>query len=488
MIDTHAHIDGIAFDEDRAKVIEEAFSSGIEAIVIPAIEPKDFRRLFHAVDLSPKIYCGLGVHPHNASEATDEILDYIEIEAQKNKKVIAIGETGLDYYYDFNPPEIQKKSFRRHIEISKKIGLPLIVHNRESDDDLINILEEYQDGTLEAVLHCFSSDKKMLEKALSLGFHISYTGNITFKKSSLAEIVDSTPMDRIMIETDSPYMTPAPYRGKRNNPSNVRLVAEKIAEIKNLSIVEVIEMTTNNAKRFFKLGIVVIILGLFPFILSSQTEAMFQEEEENIEEVEEIFSNPFKKGFGFFPAIGTNTIVETFYPGDDDNSYEGILAVGGGLNYFLNDNFAIQTSYLYSKDSKKSDLADPSWGLKPSIYHNFEVSLLAHVVPWQKINFYGIIGGTLINSQIGTGSNEVDINYNTGINTGVGILVNFNLGKGGMLTASFEWKIDFILDRSEYDHDPRAKGDPNHKDYNNKVESSNFFSIPRAYFTWYPKF
>ncbi|MFM8456425.1 MAG: TatD family hydrolase [Ignavibacteria bacterium] len=258
MIDTHAHIDADVFDEDREEMIAHAFNNGIEAIIIPAIEPTRYDGVLSICDTHEHIYCGMGVHPHNAHEYSQEVEDRI-ISLLSLPKVIAVGEIGLDYYYDFAPKEMQKDVFRRQLSIAKSHDLPVIIHNRESDDDMIAILQEEQTGELKGVLHCFSSDLTMLHRALELGFHISFTGNITYKKSVLDEIVRATPLNRIMIETDSPYMTPVPHRGKRNEPSFVQFIAQKIADIYALTVEEIITMTSSNAKSLFRLPLFIIL-------------------------------------------------------------------------------------------------------------------------------------------------------------------------------------------------------------------------------------
>lgn len=247
MIDTHAHIDADVFDENRDQMIAQAFANGVKAIIIPAIEPDRYDGVLSICNQYEHIYCGMGVHPHNANDYSAPVEDRI-IALLENPKVRAVGEIGLDYYYDFAPKDVQQEVFRRQLNIAKSYDMPVIIHNRESDDDMIEILQEEQNGELKGVLHCFSSDLTMLHNALDLGFHVSFTGNITYKKSILDEIVRATPLDKIMIETDSPYMTPVPHRGKRNEPQFVRFIAQKIADIHALTFEEIITMTSNNAK------------------------------------------------------------------------------------------------------------------------------------------------------------------------------------------------------------------------------------------------
>ena len=275
MIDTHAHIDADVFDEDRDQMIAQAFANGVKAIIIPAIEPDRYDGVLSICNQYENIYCGMGVHPHNANDYSAPVEDRI-IALLENPKVRAVGEIGLDYYYDFAPKDVQQEVFRRQLNIAKSYDMPVIIHNRESDDDMIEILQEEQNGELKGVLHCFSSDLTMLHKALDLGFHVSFTGNITYKKSILDEIVRATPLDKIMIETDSPYMTPVPHRGKRNEPQFVRFIAQKIAEIHALNLEEIITMTSNNAKSLFRLPLflIVFLFGLQHFLLSRKMTEM----------------------------------------------------------------------------------------------------------------------------------------------------------------------------------------------------------------------
>ncbi|MFW5702173.1 MAG: TatD family hydrolase [Bacteroidota bacterium] len=270
MIDTHAHINTDEFAEDRDEMLRNAFHSGVEAVIIPATKPDEFDEIINLAQSRPELFCAIGVHPHHAAEIAPEDLDTVALRSSENK-IVAIGEIGLDYYYDFSPKDIQQEVFRRQLRIAKETGLPAIIHNRESDDDLIRIIRDEQDGRLRGVLHCFSSPVGALREALDLGMHVSFTGNITFKNTDLAEQVTAAPLERIMIETDSPYMTPVPFRGRRNDPSRVGLVAEKIAEYKNISIDEVLEMTTKTAKKFFNLVIMLIMLAL-PSIAIAQDE------------------------------------------------------------------------------------------------------------------------------------------------------------------------------------------------------------------------
>ena len=317
MIDSHSHIDADAFDDDRAEMLLRAWDVGITHIVVPDIEPSRRSKLIDVVDSDDRIFRGIGIHPHHVGEITPDAIDEVERRC-KDSKVVAIGEIGLDYYYDFCPPDVQKSYFRAQLGVAKRNGLPVIVHNRDSDEDVLSIIKEEQDGTLRGVLHCFSSDENVLSRAIELGFHVSFTGNITFKKSTLDNVVRAVPEDKFMIETDAPYITPVPYRGKRNEPSYVRHVAERIAEIRNMTVEKVIERTSQTAKAFF--GLATVLFAALTMV-QAQPKAPNEDDYENDRDWEIALDNfiadsiayekwikPRQLGVGF--SIGSNTTVE----------------------------------------------------------------------------------------------------------------------------------------------------------------------------------
>jgi TatD DNase family protein len=482
MIDTHAHLDTEAFDEDRSEVINNAFDSGLKAIIIPAIEPKAFDNVIATAESHKNVFCSMGVHPHNASELNDEVIDII-YHNTKNPKVKAIGEIGLDYYYDFNPPNVQQIAFRKQLKLAKDLGLPVIIHNRESDDDMLRILEEEQDGTLGGVLHCFSGDKYMLDKALDLGFYISFTGNITFKKTDLDEVVMNTPIDRLMLETDSPYMTPVPFRGKRNEPSRVSLVAQKIAEIKSINFDEVVSMTTKTAIKFFNLAILMlffIVASVSSFAQDTEYEEEYILEEEAYDD-EELY-NPFYKFIGIAPVLGINTIVETWYLASSEPSisYEGITAFGGALNFSVFDFLIIQGSYLYSKNTKRAEEND---NIGPNIHQFAELTSMWIANPYSRINFYGMIGAGLIMNKYNEGFDESETT-DFSLNTGVGFMVNIPVADVGLFAASFEWRLNFIMERQLAPYIPQGGTSEDLT----LEEMRPFYSIPRITLMWYPEF
>lgn len=474
MIDTHAHIDTEAFDPDRDEIINTSFIEGVKAIIIPAIEEKAWEKQYSVAACYPDIYCGIGVHPHNALEVSEytynNMMKYIN-----HSKTVAIGETGLDYYYDFAPKDVQQNVFRKHLKIAKKSKLPVIIHNRESDGDIIRILHEEQDGTLRGVLHCFSGSEQMLSDALELGFHVSFTGNITFRKTELSGIVERTPLDRIMLETDSPYMTPVPFRGKRNDPSKIKLIAEKISEIKSINLQEVISMTTKTAKNLFNLPVFLIAFVLASSILLAQkkTEEYFDETEDDYNK-KEIFVNPFPKLLGITPYIGSNTIVDRqdTPEGEKSNSYDGLFAWGFGLIYTPVDFMNIQVSYMASKSTKNAEI----YGVSPDYQNLLEISTHWSPNPYNRINVYGTIGATFFFIE----SNK-EKDFAPGICTGVGFNININTGFG-LFAIIADWNLNFSLKTFQTAWFKKVNGET----VMDFVNTSTFYSIPRVGISFYP--
>ncbi|MDW5300664.1 MAG: TatD family hydrolase [Sedimentibacter sp.] len=250
-IDSHAHLDDERFNEDREKLINELSGNGIEMILNPGA---DLNTSKAAVSLAEKysiIYAAVGCHPHDSKYMNDETMNIFR-ELAKSKKVIAIGEIGLDYFYDNSDRIVQSKWFREQIRLAKELDLPYIVHDRDAHEDVFKIMkEEHYDGT-RGILHCYSSSVEMAREFIKLGFYISLGGPVTFKKAKTAKLVaKEIPLDKLLIETDSPYLTPEPFRGKRNEPNYVKYVAAEIANIKNISVDMVAEKTNENFKRLF---------------------------------------------------------------------------------------------------------------------------------------------------------------------------------------------------------------------------------------------
>jgi TatD DNase family protein len=493
MIDTHAHLFDDIFDSDIDQILSNAKEVGVESIIMPAIEPSSFNKMINLAESYKFLFCSIGIHPHNAKEVNDQNLALLETLAMHDK-VKAIGEIGLDYYYDFAPKEVQINAFTKQIELAKKFRLPIIVHNRESDSDLIKVLSELQDGNLNGVLHCFSGDIHMLKKSLDLGFYISFTGNITFKKADeLRKVVAETPLERILLETDSPWMAPVPLRGKRNEPKYVRLIAEKIAEIKQVKIEEVINMTTKSAKSLFKLGILILFLMsiLVPKNLMAQ-----DDDDNNVEDTLNLVSDhPYYKLIGIAPILGTNTVVNTFAPNDEDRSQDGLLTYGVGLFSSPVEWMFIEMAFLHYEDKKPNEETKNIPGQEPldiEQHNMFEIGGGIVLNPAGKVNFYGFVGYSFETTEsskyISTNSFDfIKRKYSfsrNGINTGIGFFANIPFEKAGNFVLNAEWRLNFILKNTILDYDPRVPyTDPN---YNKSTEYSSFFSIPRVSVIWYP--
>jgi len=253
LFDTHAHYDDEKFEDDRKDVIEKAHDSGVSYIINASVDIKSCEESLKLSDEFEYVYAAVGIHPHEVGDVNDSTLSKIEMFA-KEDKVVAIGEIGLDYYYDTSPREIQRQWFAQQINVAKNLQLPVIVHDRDAHQDCLNIIKEQKANEIGGVVHCYSGSVEMAKELLDYNFYISVGGSLTFKNAKkLVEVVRWIPMDRLLIETDSPYLTPEPHRGKRNDSSYVKFVAEKVAEIKQLSFEKVADVTLKNAKKLFKI-------------------------------------------------------------------------------------------------------------------------------------------------------------------------------------------------------------------------------------------
>jgi TatD DNase family protein len=251
LIDTHAHLDFSQYDRDREEVIKRAFDSGLEAIINISVDLVSCQKSIELARRYDDIHATVGVHPHDAEKFDDNTYESLRKSAGE-KKVVGIGETGLDFYRDYSPKEAQIRAFEAQIALAKELGLPLVVHIRKAHREGLEILEKRQDGSLRGVLHCFSGTLDDAKRGLVLGFYLAFGGSLTFPNSRVQEIIKHIPYDRILSETDCPYITPVPHRGKRNEPSYVRQVVEKMAELlMPSSFREMDELTTSNAKQLF---------------------------------------------------------------------------------------------------------------------------------------------------------------------------------------------------------------------------------------------
>ena len=253
LVDSHCHLDFDDFEDDTAEIIERARECGVNMILNAGNNIDELENQLALSEKYPFIYAAVGVHPHNASEYPE--LKAEDIIAKTNhKKVIGIGETGLDYYYDYAPKDLQIKLLKEHIKAAQETGLPLIIHNRDSDDDMADILgKAYKEKPFSGMIHCFSSSEKFADFALSIGFYISASGIITFNKSGeLRDIFKDIPLDRLLVETDSPFLAPIPMRGRRNEPAYVRYTAERLAQLKEIPFEKLAQITSDNFHNLFR--------------------------------------------------------------------------------------------------------------------------------------------------------------------------------------------------------------------------------------------
>ena len=251
-IDSHSHLILEAFDSDRDNVIQEALSNGITHIVQSCDNLDEIEKNLILTKKYANLYSSVGIHPHEAKLWSDVSYDTI-LKYTKEEKVVAIGETGLDFYYNYSPQDIQVKVFKEQIKISNEASLPLIIHTRDAFKETIEILKE-EKIKYGGVFHCYTGDLETANEALKLGFYISWSGIITFKKASdLRETAKNIPLQNTLIETDCPFLTPIPHRGERNEPKYVKYVAEELAKIHNVSVDEIGKITSENAKRLFRI-------------------------------------------------------------------------------------------------------------------------------------------------------------------------------------------------------------------------------------------
>ncbi|MBU0502007.1 MAG: TatD family hydrolase [Candidatus Margulisbacteria bacterium] len=251
-IDTHAHLTFPQFKDDLGQVIERAKKAGLEAIINIALGNEALEQSLQIAQKYPGyVFTAFGLHPHEAKDCTNEIFDTTKKLAAQ-KKIIAVGEMGLDYFYKHSPIEVQQEVFRQFLRLAQELDLPAIVHIREATSDAIKILKAENKGDLRGILHCFGGDMELGKVALDMDLLVSFTGTITFPKANqVREAAKQIPLDKIMIETDCPFLAPQTFRGQRNEPSYVVEVAKKLAEVKDISLDEVAKQTTSNVKEFF---------------------------------------------------------------------------------------------------------------------------------------------------------------------------------------------------------------------------------------------
>ncbi|RWD68345.1 TatD family hydrolase [Mesorhizobium sp.] len=252
LVDSHCHLDFPDFAEERAAIVARALAAGVGRMVTISTRVRRFQQILEIAETFNEVYCSVGTHPHNAAEELDVTADEL-VRLAEHPKVVAIGEAGLDYHYDKAPRDAQAQGFRTHIAAARRTGLPLVIHARNADDDMASILEdETGKGAFPFILHCFSSGRRLAEVGVALGGYVSFSGILTFRNSpELRAIAADVPRDRLLVETDAPYLAPIPHRGKRNEPAYVANTAKVLAEAIGVSETEIADITTGNFFRLF---------------------------------------------------------------------------------------------------------------------------------------------------------------------------------------------------------------------------------------------
>ena len=252
LFDTHAHLDDRAFDEDREELLASLPGQGLELVMNPGCSLESSRNTVKLAAAYDYIYAAVGSHPDVADEVNEEVLEEYRTLCKLNPKVKAIGEIGLDYYYEDIPREVQLKAFRLQMELARELDLPVIIHERDAHEDGMKVVREFSD--VKGVFHCYSGSAEMARQLVNEGWYIGFTGVLTFKNARKAvEVAAAIPLERIVLETDCPYMAPVPFRGKRNDPGKLCHMAEKLAEIRGVSVEEIHRITTENGRRLYRI-------------------------------------------------------------------------------------------------------------------------------------------------------------------------------------------------------------------------------------------
>ena len=252
LFDTHAHMDDRSFDADRRELLESLPGAGISLLMNPGCSYESSRNAIALAEQYDYIYAAVGSHPDVADEVDEALIEQYRALAARHPKIKAIGEIGLDYHYEDIPREIQQRAFRMQMALAQELGLPVIVHEREAHEDGLRIVDEFP--TVKGVFHCYSGSAEMAQELIKRGWYIGFTGVLTFKNARKAiEVASAIPMDRIVIETDCPYMAPVPFRGKRNDPGKVFYMAEKLAQLRGISTEEAARITLENGKRLYRM-------------------------------------------------------------------------------------------------------------------------------------------------------------------------------------------------------------------------------------------
>ncbi len=250
-VDSHCHLEMETFDKDRSEVIARSLEQGLVYILTVGTEARYFQKVKDLTVQNPSIYGALGIHPHNSSELDDDMIRKIE-PFLADEKIVAYGEIGLDFFRNYAPRNVQVEAFRRQIELARKADLPIIVHSRQAKDETLEVLQEMAKDSMRGVIHCYSYDVDTARRFLDMGFHISIPGTITYKNSGdQVDVVRYLPVERLLTETDAPFLTPNPHRGKRNEPHLVKLATERVAEIKKVDIGDLCASLRTNFERLF---------------------------------------------------------------------------------------------------------------------------------------------------------------------------------------------------------------------------------------------
>lgn len=251
LFDTHAHIAEEEYEHDREEVLERARGAGLAYINNVGYNLESSRRAIALAESNDMVYATVGFHPHNAVEAGSGYLEELKLMAA-HPRVVALGEIGLDYYRDLSPRELQKKVFREQLNLSRELGLPVIIHDREAHGELMDILRALGLGPAGGVMHCYSGSWEMAKECMAMGFYISFAGPVTYQNANRAkDVAARVPIDRLLLETDAPYLTPAPHRGKRNEPSYITFTAAEIAALRGIDVEELAKTCTENGRRLF---------------------------------------------------------------------------------------------------------------------------------------------------------------------------------------------------------------------------------------------
>ncbi|MBQ8886737.1 MAG: TatD family hydrolase [Candidatus Gastranaerophilales bacterium] len=249
MIDTHSHINFDDYKENFASFLEDIKNNEVEAVIIPGVEPSTFDEIISYCEKHAMLYGAIGIHPSEAKTYTKEVEERI-YNLRKNNKIVAIGEIGLDYYWEQETKELQKEVFRKQLKIAEELNLPVLIHDREAHEDTFEIVQEF--NLKDVVFHCFSGNVEYAKKCIEKGYYIAIGGIVTFKNAKdLKEVAKIVPLDKLLLETDAPYLAPVPFRGKLNTPAYLKYIAQEIANLKEIDVELVKEHTTQNAKRIF---------------------------------------------------------------------------------------------------------------------------------------------------------------------------------------------------------------------------------------------